>query len=610
MRNKVYGKKARNAADVNIGVFAQITPEAIAGAVHEVSRQERPPLGKRSGNVLKGRTPMGRQCTGDILGRGQQTLDSAKKIGEEDWEGNQPKSPQKQQSIPKWRRDQQNLGDSPEWEDLSAKSDIDNVERKAKSRRGVESSCAVIAVDEYQNIRTRHTNEYHQTTQEISSSTTVEDLTPLLLHNLVIGESLSYTRSEQSPVIAIPPENPATILQQPTNLDPDTLAYISPLLQCKNVSQCVENFQAWTNARESILEIQKIGEGSFGEVYRANGVGETVIMKLVPLNARKGRGSRTFTSIESAGNEIQLLEKMQTVPGFVEFRGACILRGKMPSQLVKEWDEYKAQGKTVESKNPNKKDAYAETQLWLLIEMSDAGINLSPGQYHPRGTKDYIDGQKYLCVARTWDIFWQIVRALAKAEVYSEFEHRDLHLGNICVRDISLCNEDKDENEDLTLVHRDESTTFRLDHTGVEVTIIDYSLSRAIGHNDRVLFYDFKKNNSILRGEGDLQYDIYRYMADELGESSCKESVPKTNVLWLSYLLIRLLEVTQDLSEQAKTVVGEHITVAAKMKLILEQVKNIISLKKRQGWELVSAGDVLELGTVNGWFLVEDIVNT
>ncbi|MCJ1399059.1 hypothetical protein MMC11_002261 [Xylographa trunciseda] len=437
-----------------------------------------------------------------------------------------------------------------------------------------------------------------------SSSQDINEISMLLKDRLVVTETLKWhhkdvTTGPDSFPIAAP-----AFQEQPAILDTETAFYVSPILACKNVSGRVENFQAWTDERMATLKMQKIGEGSFGEVYRATNNGETVIMKIIPLNARKGRGSRTFTSIEAAANEVQLLEKMQKIPGFVEFRGACVLRGSMPSQLVKEWNDYKAQDRTVESKDPNKKNVYLDSQLWLLVEMSDAGTNLNPGQYVPCDTMCNKPGNRYLSVQRSWDIFWQIVMALAKAEVYAQFEHRDLHLGNICAKNIRpIC-----EKEDFTLVPCGEATAFSLDNTGVQVTIIDYSLARAIADGDRILSYDFMKNDTILKGEGDLQYDIYRYMAEAVRKKCCKEFVPKTNLLWLSYLIIKLLEVTVELSEEAKFEEKGFITVTAKMKAILEDVKSIIALSKREQWELQSAGELLNLGAKNDWFSLEEII--
>ena len=397
-----------------------------------------------------------------------------------------------------------------------------------------------------------------------------------------------------------------TFQRRSANLDAETALYVSPLLACKAVSGRVESFKAWTDERMPVLEIRKIGEGSFGEVYRATSSGKTAIIKIMPLNAKRGRGSRSYTSIEAAATELQVLEKMQKVPGFVEFRGGCVLIGSMPQQFVSEWNEYRASGRTVESRDPNKKGAYPQNQLWLVIEMSDAGTNLNPGQYRPPNTTINLSEIRYMSVKRTWDIFWQVVRAVAKAEIYADFEHRDLHLGNICALNTRS---EKDE-EDLALVARDSATPFSLDNTGVQATIIDYSLSRATIAEDRVLFFDFTRNNSLLRGQGDLQYDVYRYMAEAVGKGSCKEFVPVTNVMWLSHLIAKLLQVTHELSGDARYEEEDSVTGTAKMRAILEEVESILVLANWRKWEVKSAGNLLDLGFRKGWFCVEDAINS
>ena len=445
----------------------------------------------------------------------------------------------------------------------------------------------------------------HKDRQESSTRQDADGLAQLLQQKLLIADS-GQEETKPSSSLKTSGSNLIPAFQTcSATLDVATVSYIAPLLACKNVSPLVENFQAWTTERMSLLSMHKIGEGSFGEVYRATSNSETVIMKVIPLNARKGPGSKMYTSIESAANEIQLLEKMQKIPGFVEFRGACVLYGAMPSQLIDEWNSYKAQGWTVESKDPNKKNAYSEKQLWLLLEMSDAGTNLEPGYYRPPGVGDCVLEVKYLSVQRTWDIFWQIVRALAKAEVYAEFEHRDLHLGNICAKDTRY----EPDREDLTLVSSHNATPLRLNHTGIEVTIIDYSLSRALADEGRILFYDFQNNKDILLREGDLQYDIYRYMAAALEEDTCEGFVPKTNVLWLSYLLQKLLKVTVELSDKAKLQTDGCVTVTARMLDILNDLQTCLQLNKREEWDLRSSGDVLNLGLRSDWFESEEIIN-
>ena len=391
----------------------------------------------------------------------------------------------------------------------------------------------------------------------------------------------------------------------PADISSEVLNYLSPILNCKNVSQIVSDFSLWLSYR-SHLTLEKIGEGSFGEVFRASSTGgTTVLLKLMPLNAAKRKGSRSFTSITSAANEIRLLERMQRVPGFVEFRGACVLRGNMPSEMVQIWNAYRDSGRTVESRDPNRKNTYSLDQLWLLLEMSDAGRNLEPGQYAPPGKKA-VKGTRYLSVVRTWDIFWQTVKAVAKAEIYAQFEHRDLHLGNVCARDTR----DAEDSEELRLIAKGEPLRIGLNTTGVEITIIDYSLSRATMLGDEeVLSYDFQKDKHLLKGEGDLQYDIYRYMDTLVGKRTSQDFVPQTNILWLWYLLERLLSMTVELSTKAKKSKANEVTTAARMTGIFEDIQQKMDPKEMGNWTLHSAGALLDLGIEERWFESDDVID-
>ncbi|KAF3894852.1 hypothetical protein GTR04_2860 [Trichophyton interdigitale] len=85
---------------------------------------------------------------------------------------------------------------------------------------------------------------------------------------------------------------------------------------------------------------------------------------------------------------------------------------------------------------------------------------------------------KFSSVFQVYDVFWGVALALARAEQYASFEHRDLHLGNVCVKQkqppLDECQKGraKMDNSEIEL-------SARLGLSGLETTIIDYSLSRA-----------------------------------------------------------------------------------------------------------------------------------
>lgn len=388
--------------------------------------------------------------------------------------------------------------------------------------------------------------------------------------------------------------------QHPAKVDFDITEYVRPLLTfCSGI----EDFQGWMDERTKLLCIVKVGEGSYGEVYRAtNDEGESAIFKLLPLRARKGVGSRIYTRIEDAANEVQVLQKMSEVPGFVEFRGACLLHGPMPKHFISEWKAYLTTGRTVESRDPSRKNAYPSNQLWLAIEMSDAGEDLSRGHYAPPCQSAEPSEERYLSVQRTWDIFWQVVRALALAEIHANFEHRDLHPGNICIKEARP----QIDEENLTLVSRDQPTPFRLDHTGVQASLIDYTLSRATVADDRILFSDIGVDKDLINHPEPM----YRDMAKVLGPEGWRSFCPETNVIWISQLLEKMLEVTRELTPEAKREEGNKITVTSKMLRILEEVRDMTSMDEREEWKVSSAESLVTLGVEKDYFLLEDILKT
>jgi serine/threonine-protein kinase haspin len=90
---------------------------------------------------------------------------------------------------------------------------------------------------------------------------------------------------------------------------------------------------------------------------------------------------------------------------------------------------------------------------------------------------------------------------LAVAETKFDFEHRDLHWGNILVA----------RTDDKFVEYRVDGKVIKLPTCGVKATIIDYTLSRMV-YDGAVLYDNLAKDEELFSAHGDYQFDIYRYM--------------------------------------------------------------------------------------------------
>ncbi|KAL9934107.1 hypothetical protein V8E36_007189 [Tilletia maclaganii] len=102
---------------------------------------------------------------------------------------------------------------------------------------------------------------------------------------------------------------------------------------------------------------------------------------------------------------------------FVKLHAAHIVAGQYPKRLLEAWDDYD-QNKEGGSENW-RPDTLEDSQIFAVIVLGDGGRNLEHSEL------------------QTWQqaasIFWQLVHAIATAEMAIQFEHRDLHWGNVLI---------------------------------------------------------------------------------------------------------------------------------------------------------------------------------
>ncbi|KAI1961054.1 hypothetical protein LOZ58_003540 [Ophidiomyces ophidiicola] len=330
--------------------------------------------------------------------------------------------------------------------------------------------------------------------------------------------------------------------------------YARPILREAIASKTVQDFNSWADRAAEMFDVEKIAEGSYGEVYQLHVRRENPkrdisklkieklkeydngVFKIVPLRARAGPGSKKFTSIPEVVAEVQMLKLLDAIPGFARYRDVHVVQGRFPASYQAAWTRYSQTRDDCYNPDPSKKKSYPDTQLWAILEMDNAGSEL----------------EKFDCssIFQIYDIFWGVALALARAEQFAAFEHRDLHLGNICIKST------KEELPNRPIAKN--STGFGL--SGLESTIIDYSLSRAdillggTSNGCNVAWSDLDKKqlfDAIGRDDDErLLRDTYRLMRAEVYENRdstksqgepWKGFNPRTNLIWLSFLLTMLL---------------------------------------------------------------------
>lgn len=447
------------------------------------------------------------------------------------------------------------------------------------------------------------------------------------------------SHDSETPSISVLPPTP------PAEEDAYT-AHCSSLLSLS--SHGIINFTEWSNQLSAHFHIAKIAEASFGEVYRLSlledhssfSQTDESVLKIIalkppepavpPPSRKKERAAaikkiEAMSKVEDVANEVKLLQRMSTIPGFTNFRDVRIMQGRPPQAFIKAFRDFNAEqkarkGETSVFPDPAKKASYPDDQLWAVIEMQDAGVDL----------ERYIERGECRSIWAVWDVFWQVVLTLAKGEEGAEFEHRDLHLGNICVRG--------EQPSDSPSKQTEIDTKRKLNFTGLETTIIDYTISRALldPGTKETAFHDLSMPSSASIFEGDsteeYQYDIYRYMRGCVlvgdpyytpPESPAAPPTtpwslytPRTNLIWLHYTLHTLLEAllwpsSTKAPARKKNAGADHTRWkrANDLEHVLLRVQELLDPGEVCGIEgLGSAGALVGLAIEEGWLDVRDVI--
>lgn len=140
-----------------------------------------------------------------------------------------------------------------------------------------------------------------------------------------------------------------------------------------------------------------------------------------------------------------------------------------------------------------------------------------------------LESFKFKNMRQVQSVIIQIVNALTLAEEHIEFEHRDMHLGNILVKTTDKMKMKSGDSE--------------FESAGLECCIIDYSLSR-LRNEDGVIYRDLDSIEWLFEGDSsiDIQYQVYKDMRSAKSGLSWRDFKPKSNILWLALILDKLLQ--------------------------------------------------------------------
>ncbi|KAH8391708.1 hypothetical protein KR009_001713, partial [Drosophila setifemur] len=298
----------------------------------------------------------------------------------------------------------------------------------------------------------------------------------------------------------------------------------------ETLKYCKQNEPLSFNAEFSQSKLHnaaKIGEGAYGEVFRyitnnlkSDSTNTDMVLKIIPIEGSIEVNGELHKSYDQILPEIIISTKMSSLraskesstEGFAKLHQVSLVIGNYPQHLIKLWERYDDE-KGSENDHPG---IFGDNQLFIVLELEFAGSDMM--------------NYKFTNAEQSYYALLQIILTLAVGEVECQFEHRDLHWGNILIKKTNkkqICF--KLSNNNLTVYTK-----------GVNVTIIDYTLSR-ITIDECCHFNDLSNDEELFSATGDYQYDIYRKMRVQL-QNNWASYAPKTNVLWLSYVIAKLIE--------------------------------------------------------------------
>ncbi|KAK0118595.1 hypothetical protein ONS96_011687 [Cadophora gregata f. sp. sojae] len=396
---------------------------------------------------------------------------------------------------------------------------------------------------------------------------------------------------------------------------PDHLAVLADAYQTDRGSPLF--MSTWPEILPPSAEVEKIAEASFAEVYRVTTSAGSSIIKVLQLKVPTDPDSCEIeTAINAADlvSEIRIMNVLTEVPGFVGFKDAHLIKGRFAPSIEEAYYEFIADDGEYEPRETHFPDPeiFTKESTFLVLELADAG--------------DVLENCWMESIDQVWDVFLGVCMALSRAEYLCEFEHRDLHENNVCVRQtIHPASKIKRKPKP-----RDGSIKFGF--SDYNITIIDYGLSRAKLENGDVVFQDLENDLAVFHSTGSglagMQFDNYRRMRNHLltgtrtmqpasfhstpiselspsetNNHTWKDHIPYSNVLWIRYILSFLTKQFKRHSRGPKAT-KDLATFEAEIK----DLKRRLDVRtKVENGAFVSACQVLDYVFGKGWVSEEQL---
>lgn len=213
----------------------------------------------------------------------------------------------------------------------------------------------------------------------------------------------------------------------------------------------------------------------------------------------------------------------------------------------------------------------------LVTIMKFGGTPILNGLFQIKGDKKI---RQLLPPDQVLSVCLQVTMALAVAEAVYQFEHRDLHICNLLVK----------QTKKSVVSFKLRSTVYTVPSYGVKAIIIDVTYSRlAFGiPNGQIFFSDLSSKMNNLEpstSDTDRQNVAYKTMYQLVGDKHWGEWHPATNLIWLQYLFEEVLSsgvfrlneksILRDESNRTKRILKSLVGMIQKMlKQIGEQKQN------------------------------------